>query len=560
MNIFEKIEKPGVQDKDNDLCNEFAFYSNNNRLTKTEPFYFSFKNRVRSIYMDTEKANRFIDVYMGLRVPTAKIIEKILTKLDIVWQSQNKSLSIEFDNKTENSQAENYINGYIDQIRNNWKSYVKTSISGYIVIEQKIKNNTIVPVLKFLKESDVLYVELTEDNFISEIVYKTDKKYIAAYVNSNDYQLLNIDTKKVVESIPHKAGITPACVFNPCKAIFSPVMYDFFEYTRAKVELFKKEITDINTDKIIPEEACGSDNITIPAIGGLGKCIGGKLYYNENCGNLAEQPVINSDGEHEYCPNCGKKLHIGAGAVHSYNIQKLSEFNLSPKDLVAYISADVKTTEYLKKRVAEMEYDIISKTTGVIRDNNTQKRNELDVLADFEETTKILELFGLSLQTPINILIKALINIKFPNEKTVNSFYYFGNKWYLLSRGELIDEKTRATNGIERADAINRLLEYDYKHDSEKLNFFKRLYEIYPYSNLTDEQFFVMIEKNLINIYDIELRNNFDYYMNWFRREYQNTPNLLTYDFINEKIKQQVTLTIESKRINISNNIENNGK
>ncbi len=56
--------------------------------------------------------------------------------------------------------------------------------------------------------------------------------------------------------------------------------------------------------KLLPSVACGSNNITNLGKGAVAKCIGGKLYYNETYQVItAEQPVINQDGEQEYCPD-----------------------------------------------------------------------------------------------------------------------------------------------------------------------------------------------------------------------------------------------------------------
>ncbi len=61
------------------------FYASSKRVDINTPFYTQFKNRVRKVYMDSAKASNFVDVYMDRKVPTSKLIDKILSKLDNIW-------------------------------------------------------------------------------------------------------------------------------------------------------------------------------------------------------------------------------------------------------------------------------------------------------------------------------------------------------------------------------------------------------------------------------------------------------------------------------------------
>ncbi len=52
-------------------------------------------------------------------------------------------------------------------------------------------------------------------------------------------------------------------------------------------------------------------------------------------------------GSKSIAPTCGYKMHVGSGTVHVIDFQKLSELNISPKEVVTYTSANIDTTQYL---------------------------------------------------------------------------------------------------------------------------------------------------------------------------------------------------------------------
>jgi hypothetical protein len=560
MNIFEKIKREKSRDLSEmiNLNNEFAFYSKSCKLDYSEPFYGEFKRLLNSIYMDRVKANRFVEIYMQKRVPTAKLINKIFSKLSIVWTAQNQTLAVELQNNSLNSEAEAYLMPFIEFIRSKWIHESKESLCGFVVVELE-KNeltNSVAPKIEFLEASDVVYFEDTENDLIKEIVYKTDVQNEYAYINEFSYQLIDIEKELILVDIPHNLSITPAAYFAPAKHTFENLFSDFFEYTRAKVELFKKQISDINVDKVIPKDSCGSENIETTQ-GYKGKCIGGKLYYNFN--DMQDQPVISQDGEHEYCPVCGIKTHIGAGTVYVYDTNSLKETGLSTNSLVAYVDAPTETTKLLQEFVQNYETNIIATATGTVKDNVTLQRNEIDIKSDFEDSTKILEQFGNTFAIPINIIVRVLLEMKYTKDAIISSIFYFGNKWFLLEKAALIKEKNEATNGIERFEAIKKILDYDYQHDKEKSKLMQKMYELYPYASITDVQFFELIDKNLVSVEDAELRTNFIYYIQEIQREITKNPiKEITYDILKEKINTILKKNLETRNNTIK--IEENGK
>jgi len=547
MDIFDKIlnnKQRGKIASLVDLNNEFSFYSNPLDINTSNNYYNTFFRRLKSLYKDSVVAKRFVDVYMGKKVPSAALVTEILQKLSVVWNGQDQSLSVVLKNESLNGEAENFVKPYIEEIQSKWVHECKESLVSFLVV--LIENG--LPKLEFIEPYQVVYYSKHDNGILDEIVYKTSDVNVYAYINNEYYALLDVKNSIIYNEVLHNVGFTPGCIFEPTKYIFEYLLQDFFKYTRSVVELEKKEIFDLNVDKILPSTSCGYDENQIDSNGYTKKCIGGRLYYWN--GSEAMQPYT-IDSEHVYCPVCGEKTHVGAGAVHVYNIEAFSKenSNLSPSDLVNYVSPDIKTTENAQKRTIEIRRDIISRATGVVKSVSKQQRNEIDIMSDFEDATNVIIQFGKVFSVPVNTIVRILVNMKYKPDNVLSTSFFFGTKFFLINRVDLLDEKEKATNGIERLDAIKKLIAYDFQHDKEKYEFTLKKLDLYPYANLTDLQFFEMVKLNLIAPIDIELRSNFDYYIKEFQRETSNNPQLFDFELINNKIRTYAQKTIENNGI-----------
>ncbi len=61
---------------------------------------------------------------------------------------------------------------------------------------------------------------------------------------------------------------------------------------------------------------------------------------------------------------------------------------------------------------------------------------------------------------PVNIIVRIALNLKYGKDNVNYTNHFFGNKWYLIDRSSLLEEKEKASNGIELKTAIDKLFQF----------------------------------------------------------------------------------------------------
>ena len=330
------------------------------------------------------------------------------------------------------------------------------------------------------------------------------------------------------------------------KNIITTQFDDLHKYIIKATELYISELHTSDVKQVLPDTSCGYSTDTMV-------CEGGRMYYLPE-GTEQSVPVMLDDNTQRLCPNCGHNRFVGTGAGLTVDYGLLSERGINVNDLIKYFAPPLEGTEYQFEKLRNLKENIIKSSVGVIQKLTAQNaRNEIDVQSDFEESTKILTHFGAMYAETINFAFRIILKLE--NVKFESVSFTFGNKFYLLTKNELLAQKEKATNPISRLEAEKQLIELEYKNAPDKKKAIFNAYAILPFSGVTDTDFLELIKLGKVSDFDIELRFNFNFYISEFIDKHKNELNLLDRKFIKQKMYEFVNIRLNT---NLNNNTNNN--
>jgi len=549
MSIKEKIEgfNNSMLQKGTELNTLVSFYTELSSDLTQHPYFPKFKQKLSGLYHNIDKEDLFLKVYLGDFIPTAELSETIFSNLFDVFDSQNQNISV-FTKDAEDKELKSSLMPYFEYFKNKgWDAY-KTMFNSFLVVDIDEASK---PYLYNLAPEFVKYLELDKDDKVIEIIFTfDDEKYYhytdlfySVYLKTKEGDFIEKKTSN------HKLAQCPANWFiddklnsktvSLRKNIVIPQIDDLHKIVIKTVELYISEFITSNAAKVTPANPCGYAE-------GNNICKGGKLYSRITDSEGNTPPITKSDGSIALCPKCGHNRHVGSGESYSVNYEKMAELNINIADLIKWFTPPIEGTEYQLRRLNEMKIDVLKSAVGVTTAISAEARNEKDVNSGYENRTKILTAFGEMYAHPMVWAFDIILKIKGSKAK---SYVFLGNKFYLVSVDELLAQKESATDPIQRKEIVDQINILTYKHDVTKLAYITKVYEQLPYSGLSDADFIEYVKLNKVSNFDIELRNNINYYIDKFVRKWQNDPDKLDYDFISEEIETFVNEKLANQNI-----------
>lgn len=552
IKIKDKLEgfKREPLNKGTNLNNKISFYCELHTDIKAHPYYTNFKKHIKNIYRNSYKEDMFINTYMGENPPSIEVCETVFSGLSDIFDSQNQNINIEVEGVSK-SEVLKELEDYFEYFKTDGWNYVQTLFNSFICVD--IKDNK--PFVYNIAPEYVYYYEFDQDNKLKEIIFSFDKKdyyyytdeYYSTWVREGEEYFIKTTNEGKQFYYEHGFKRCPVDIFLHTKLntdnnilrknIILPQFDALQKYVIKATELYISEFKAANYITVSPDNSCGyNTNSEI--------CKGGKLYGTNVDIQNGGTAILLEDGTQKLCPSCGYNRHIGAGASITVDFQKASDAGIDINSMYQYYLPPLDGVEYQKEKLKNLKLDIIENSIGIIKKDTKEARNEIDIKSDYESRTKVLTSFGedyaKTMEFVFEIVLKHLYKDKY---KYTNVF--LGNKFYLLTKEELLKEKAAATNPIERADIERKIVKLDYKHDANKLKLVEKIYEQMPYNGITDTDFFELIKLEKVTDFDVELRNNIVYYIEEFTRIYKNSLEVLDYNFINKKITELVNIKLE---------------
>lgn len=553
------------------LNDEVSFYSELFTDITLHPYFPAFRKKIENLYNNQYKENRFVTTYLGKFSPTVELIETIFSTLSNIFDSQNSNITIDVTGKNE-EELKIEMQPYFDYFKNKgWKA-VQTLFNSFICVDRK-KDGT--PYIYNIAPQFVKYIDKNDNNDIEEIIFSFDdeefyyytKEFYSVYKKEKeDYYIEIEEDTNTTQYFLHDLGVCPVNKFLDdslnnnsnylTKNIVVSQLPDLWRYVKKACELEMSEDFTSSPIKVMPDQGCGYE-IQQQTIGISGdvpiitdvQCKGGKLYQNGADIKEGGMPIMDGNTQ-MLCPVCGIGRHIGAGASIAINHNQAAEDGVDINNFIKFFSPPLDGTNYQKERLQEYYNKIINSTIGTVNPGIALARNEKDIVSGYEVTTKILTQFGVIYAKTIKWSYEIILKLKYADKfQLVNIF--LGNKFYLLTKEELLSAKKEATNPIQIAELDQELLKLEYKHDPNKYKELSKIYEQMPYSGISDLDFLELIKKGgIVSEFDIEKRLNIIYYIQEFERIKLNSPEILDYNYINKTINELVTNKIKENGTN----------
>ncbi len=543
-----------------ELNDVVSFYSELHVNISQHPYYITFRKKLKELYKNSYKEDMFVDVYMGSDTPTVELCETIFSRLFNVFDSQNSNLNISLKTESDKKDYKSEVQWIYDYFKNEgWKKY-QTKFNSFRGIDLKDGKQYIINI----EPQFVYYTKSECKKQLQEIIFSFDNKTYFYYTDKfyskyekteqGEYILIGKEENHKIERCPinyfyNDFYNNDSEIYR--KNVISSISNKLFDYTVSAVELLMNELAMLNYTKVVPSLPCGYET-------GEEICKGGRLFYTQADQKQGDTPVMRDNGNtQKLCPVCGFNRIIGSGTTITVDYEAIAEKGISIGDLVQYFTPSVEVAEYHKENLKQLKNDLIETSVGEFKTETREARNETDIKSGYENATKLLTAFGEIYSFPISDTMD--ISLRFNHSADYGFVYlYMGNRFYLHTKSELLEQKELTTNPIERQDVQQQIIHVEYKHDADKLRRMEILYQILPYAGETDTYFLELVKLGKVSDFDIELRTNIYYYISLYENTKHMAVQALDYNLIKKYITDLVNEKLSSQEIN--NNLQDDGK
>jgi len=502
------------------MQNQVAFYT---EINNNNPFNKDFLSRVSTIYNhNSYKVQRFSEAFRGDVLASIELLDTCWGDLSRVFDPQNKVVSNKLTTEEKITDANNYLSKYDDFWRQDtWKA-LQTNFNSLVVVDlPTFQSRSLPEPYPFLLDiGNVQYISFTgrspkEIIFIEKrsVLVDGEKKetLIYFYYTEDFYSSYDENENLIGEIIPHNLGYCPAQFFwkwrlnsqsnvirqNPV----TPNVEGLFWYSYKTIESRKADLLYLNPDKQKPSSSCGYEAPNK-------KCFGGKLV------NINKQPIINSSGTQELCPNCGTEQHNsgGAGNVTSIDLSVPAIQNgvVNPAaPLVSYTSPPIEGVQEQYKRITDLKTELQKAISGVDVIMTKEAINENQVETGYQSRENILMNIADAISFIRQWTNKTMLKLRYDKAYIDNS-YFQGSKFFTRTVNELQLSKIASTDPIEKGEIQTQILNVKYKGNPEKMKREELLYKFLPMSNLTDTEFIELYKVGKIAEEDFILRTDFN--------------------------------------------------
>lgn len=504
-------------------------------------------------WMRKDNFNSFMK-FLRHPLPTASLVQDdIVPELKKVFDATNAYYNYRFTSKGSEMSAAPLIDEY--------SSYCKD-----VIFNELIYNHNSIAITDFIdkrkpyryliKINSVVAIEPTLKGKIKRIIFKgvnSDGEERYFYYTDEFYSVYIEDGDKFTEESnnPHEIGECPADFIS-----VDPLNVDRFVVRKSKFSNSKERFENYVNYYTLQKLCLPNGAIPITTHyksnnkkkdGGCGtkyengtKCVNG--YISGTNGVLGNKDSLQA------CSICNPKTIIQAGAVFGLPVPKFGENGERPFDLNAnfvkfhYIPTDILKwwDEFVDKKYSEIKYQLVGKG---VEDSNGQAKNK-DQIARGNQT---LENTLIEFSRSLSLLQKSLDSkmLKISHGKSfVDCFIDKGSDFYLETEFELRDSLAKAIDPIDKSNIMSRINYSIHKNNPQQLERNSLLYNLLPYSALTDSEFIGMqtVDPKLR-----ELRLNFKYYVDAFEAEFGELGQ-----FFNEYFGENVSII---KKLEMTRNL-----
>lgn len=512
--------------------------------TENNPFVFgAYANEAVTDYLNwvkkllpLDKFNVFCELFRT-PVKSTALTAKIYRELALFFNSRNASETYQFSNPTQMGDWLDYKRRVLHEPEvwqtDGWKHY-RLSPNSVLIVDLPEKQSTSLPEPYFywLPISEVIDYETVDGTQMAWIAYRQDGGLVAVIdgVSYRLYDMNGTEPKLIGEPKEHKLGYCPARFFlkQSCTAdepslkmnAIVPVLADLDWYV-----FFAVSKRHLDTYAAYPiysayRADCDFENNETGEY-----CDGG--FLRDSDGNYKMQ----ADGTIAVCPKCGSRRLAGAGSFIEIPVPNQMEGVSDLREPVAITQVDSKGLDYNVKEEQRLEGQIFDDVVGSNIDEDVQSKeaiNETQVASNFKSRSAVLTIIKGEFEEAKRFVYDTVCRLRYDGA-FMSSSISLGTEFYLQTSQELYDKYNKAKNAGASSSELTaistQIFEVEHGNNKDTLRRVVMLRQLEPYQHRTVNDIIQLNSNGLLDLRDVELKLNFDRYIDQFEREYGNILN-----------------------------------
>lgn len=544
---IEKPSKKSVIQKASNLQRRLRFHSESElpqSVMNTQAN--EFLSWVKGI-LPLDKYNIFVHLFRS-PIPTVSTVEDVYQELERVFDSRNASSTYQFSSTELSEDWVKYRRERLGE-PNIWRSEgwkrMQVSPNSILVVDLPAEQSTERPEPYFywLEIEDVIDYSSVNHVDFEWLIFKQAGNRVAVF-DDTTIRVFQLDDKNKISGLvsesAHGLGFCPARFFwtsslnennrdikkNPITKKLADLDWLLF------FSLSKRHLDTYAPYPIYSayEAECDFRNNETEEY-----CDGGFLRTADGSYKMLANGMV------EQCPCCSQKRVVGPGSFVEVPIPNQAEGVSDMRNPIQITSIDKDSLEYNVKECERLKNEIIVSIVGSGGTVSEKEAiNETQVAANFEGKTSVLNALKTNFELAQKFVEDTVCKLRY-GKAFISSSISWGTEFYVFTAKELYTKYAEAKkNGasVSELDAIfQQILEVEHKNNPLMLQRMLVLKQLEPYPHMNLDELFRAQQAGFLNADLLQLKLNFNTYIDRFERENINILEFATNRPMYERIR-----------------------
>lgn len=544
---IEKPSKKSVIQKASNLQRRLRFHSESElpqSVMNTQAN--EFLSWVKGI-LPLDKYNIFVHLFRS-PIPTVSTVEDVYQELERVFDSRNASSTYQFSSTELSEDWVKYRRERLGE-PNIWRSEgwkrMQVSPNSILVVDLPAEQSTERPEPYFywLEIEDVIdYSAVNHVNF-EWLIFKQAGNRVAVF-DDTTIRVFQLDDKNKISGLvsesAHGLGFCPARFFWTSSLNESNKDIKKNPITKKLADLdwllfFSLSKRHLDTYAPYPiysayEAECDFRNNETEEY-----CDGGFLRTADGSYKMLANGMV------EQCPCCSQKRVVGPGSFVEVPIPNQAEGVSDMRNPIQITTIDKDSLEYNVKECERLKNEIVVSIVGSGGTVSEKEAiNETQVAANFEGKTSVLNALKTNFELAQKFVEDTVCKLRY-GKAFISSSISWGTEFYVFTAKELYTKYAEAKkNGasVAELDAIfQQILEVEHKNNPLMLQRMLVLKQLEPYPHMNLDELIRTQQAGFLNTDLLQLKLNFNTYIDRFERENINILEFATNRPMYERIR-----------------------
>lgn len=480
--------------------------------------------------LPADKYATFVNL-MQFPLKTVELSNRIFNSLERVFEGKDPSEVFDFAEPALRADWMKYRSSVLNE-PNVWKeegwNVMRTAINSVLIVDLPqgaVPGERPEPYFYFLPIGHVMAYDMCRKHKLKYIIFKAAEDKVAVF-DDTSYRVFAWDAKKMQVSVllsenPHSLGYCPASFFWSTPLLQSkpgvkksPLSTQLANLDWLLFFATSKKHLDLYAPYPIYSTYEADCDFRNNETGDY--CDGG--FLRDSAGSFKMSP---SGSGVLRCPVCSQKRIVGVGSLIEVPIPEPGGSDL--RDAVKITTIDKDSLAYNVSEEKRLEDHIRTSVVGMDTEpGNKTSMNEMQISAGYDSRRDVLLSIKANFEAARKFVDDTCCRLRY-GDSFKGSSISMGTEFYLYSVAELQAQYTEAkANGASNAelDAIDKRIEEAQNRTNPSQT--QRAYilrHLEPYRNYTLPEVISLIDKNLLDPTLVDIKINFNDYINRFERE-----------------------------------------